>query len=128
MRLASTILILAACGGGGTDPEADELEQLLLASTTDCGTLEYPNSPTTCPEVYEAIACFDGAAQPHIEQVRITVEGDPIYEHFFIDNGVPVLIRDTRADQFGAKQVTRTACSEVRVLEADACSFIVCDE
>lgn len=99
-----------------------------MLEATECGTLDYGDTSSTCPAVQAAMACFDGAAQPHVEQVRITIEGDPIYEHFFIDNGVPVMIRDTRDDAFGLQEVTRTECSDVQILEADACSFIICAE
>ena len=121
MRRLAFLLLLPACAG------SDDLDRLLSQATVDCGTLEYRND-NTCPDAAAALECFNSAAQPHVEVAFTTVEGDPIYEHFFIDNAAPVLIRDTREDNFGAKELTRTTCASVELSEFDGCAQLRCAE
>ena len=123
-RFAFVLLALAACSS-----DSEELDRLLSQATVECGTLTYDNFEDTCPDAAAAFQCFDAAAQPHVEVVLTTIEGDPIYEHFFIENGDAILIRDTREDDFGAKQITRTTCSAVELVEAEAgCARLRCVE
>ena len=123
MRRLALLLLFPACNG------SDDLDRLLSQATVDCGTLEYRNDVETCPDAAAAIACFNSAAKPHIAVVLTTVEGDPIYEHFFIDNAAPVLIRDTREDDFGAQELTRTSCASVELDEYDVgCARLRCRE
>jgi hypothetical protein len=124
-RLACLLLLAAACAGNS---DAD-LDRLLSQATVDCGTLEYSNFGDSCPDAAAAIACFNSATQPHVEVVFTTIEGDPIYEHFFIDAEAPVLIRDTREDDFGAQEITRTTCASVELDEFESgCARLRCAE
>src|SRR5262245_55438205 len=97
----------------------------------DCGTLLFDNVQEQCPDTAAALDCFDRSPRPHIEQVFISVEGDPIYEHFFADSERAILIRDTRADAWGPQEVTRSECAGGIAESAptvSGCLHVVCSE
>ena len=122
MRRLALLLFISACAG------SDDLDRLLAQATVECGTLEY-RLDGACPDAATALQCFNSAAQPHIEVVYSTIEGDPIYEHFFIDTNGPVLITDTREDDFGPQEITRAECAAVEILESEVgCAQLRCVE
>lgn len=129
-RLPLAIALLAAIGCG-SDPIEDELLAEIDASQTDCGELVFDNS-SSCPAVdpAEAIDCFETGPRPYIKQTIVTIEGDPIVEHFF-DPGIRevVVFRDTRADAFGPQEITRSTCTSLVVSEGQiggGCKFVTC--
>ena len=128
MRTTSLLIFILAACGGGISASDDELDRLLDDVEIECGTLEF-GFGRGCPDTTAALQCFDGAsAAPHITQVFTTDEGDPIFEHFFVEDGNIVLVRDTREDDFGPQEITRTSCAAVSESETgDACLRIVCE-
>jgi hypothetical protein len=126
MRTSLLFSILAACGGGSDG----ELDRLLDDVEIECGTLELGNTPQACPDTAAALQCFDEAnTAPHITQIFISDEGDPIFEHFFVEDGSIVLVRDTREDDFGPQEITRTTCAALVESEVtgNGCTHLICE-
>lgn len=123
--LTITFLVFAGCGG--TSATEDDLERLLSNVTTDCGSVEITNSGSCDDDTAAVLACLGEADRPHALQVLTTVEGDEIYEHFFVeDDGTIVLLRDTRQDAFGSQEVSRIECSIVELAESASCARLSC--
>lgn len=125
----------AACGidpDQPDDPLVDELELLRAETQAECGTLKFAYGIETCPDTSAALSCFTSSARPHIVQQRTTIEGDPIYEHYFgDDSGRVIALHDARADHYGSQRISRIGCSR-GLTELDLgegqCAQIVCAE
>ncbi len=126
VTLTTTLTLgLMACTDGDSTG-ASELERQIAASQNDCGELVFDNAG--CPSAAAALACFETSTQPRVVQVVTTIEGDPIYEHFFMDAGQIIAIRDTRADDWGPKTVTSQTCGALSLSgAADTCQLLRCD-
>ena len=132
LRILIATSLLCACTNND-DPIADELDQAIENSVTDCGDLLFGNGGN-CPvlDPADAIACFNSSENPRIKQTMISIEGDPIIDHFFGPNA-PAVVRfhDTRQDAFGAQELTRSDCRALAVSDSAVgpnCKFVVCGE
>ncbi|XVV08923.1 DUF4362 domain-containing protein [Actinoplanes sp. CA-131856] len=117
MRRALVPLIMMAAGlAGCSEPDATPPDVLKLASpgtVTDCGTFTLDQGETLPQDA--GLCLLTASREGRIARLSVTaptVEGDPIVTVYATrpDGGVEV-VEDTRADAYGAQEITREVCT-----------------
>lgn len=114
--LSVLLASLAGCDGGGA-----ELEAFRARPQQDCGAFSWRTDCSVDPRPFVdcLAAAADAGTSARLEWTVYSVEGDPIVSAAFTtagDAGV-TFFRDTRADAFGQKTVTKRQCAGLTVPE-----------
>ena len=114
VAVVATVFAVAAVGGRGTTSPPLVPASPTTSAETDCGRYVMQHSGERLPDT--AIACFLNAVAARrsasLAETRPTVEGDPIHMLYAADaSGAVEVVKDTREDAFGRREVTRQTCT-----------------
>jgi hypothetical protein len=112
--VVATVFAVAADGDRSTTSPPLVPASPTTSAATDCGRYVIQHAGERLPDT--AIACFLNAVaagrSAYLAETRPTVEGDPIHMRYAADaTGAVEVVRDTRQDDFGRREVTRQTCT-----------------
>jgi hypothetical protein len=112
--VVATVFVVAAVGSRSTTSPPLVPASPTTSAHTDCGSYVIQHAGERLPDA--AIACFLNAVaagrSAYLAETRPTVEGDPIHMHYAVDaTGAVEVVKDTREDPYGRRQVTRQTCT-----------------